>query len=84
MRRFKEGDILTLEDVKKSFAEIEAKCSQILDRGKNSNVKPTIENGCEVFDSFEDMEEYYGGPIRTLEEFIRETRSMEKSFNDNR
>lgn len=84
MRRFKEGDILTLEDVKKSFAEIEAECSQILNEAKKSNVRPTIENGCEVFDSFEDMEKYYGGPICTLEEFISNNRAIEDSFNDNR
>lgn len=69
MRRFKEGDELTLEDVEQSIREAEEVGRRII---TDNTVKFTIKNGVKIFDSFEDMERYYGGPIRTVEEVFND------------
>lgn len=69
MKKFKEGDVLTLEDVKESMQELE----RIGRRKINENtVKPTVRNGALFFDSIEEAERYYGGPLRTVDEVFKD------------
>ena len=67
MRRFKEGDVLTLEDVKTVFAE----CKVGKRTPLNEGVQPIIKNGVAFFDSIEDVEKYYGEEIMTVEEYFK-------------
>lgn len=69
MRKFKEGDNLTLEDVKQAMNE--AKIAGRVMINENAGVKPEIKNGVAFFNSIEDAEKYYGGTIMSLEEAFK-------------
>lgn len=69
MKKFVEGDNLTLDDVKQAIHESET--AGKLTVNENVGVKPIFKNGVAIFDSIEDAERYYGGKIMPLEEAFR-------------
>lgn len=66
MRKFVEGDKLTLEDVRQVIREAEAAGQMTIN--KDPSVRPIIKNGVAIFNCIEDAEKYYGSKILTLEE----------------
>lgn len=68
MKKFKECDKLTLEDIKEVFHD-NNNCRRGIN--ENTTVKPEIKNGMAVFNSMEEVELYYGGRIMTLDEFFK-------------
>lgn len=69
MRKFVEGDNLTLDDVRQAIHESETAGKFIVN--ENVGVKPIFKNGVAIFDSIEDAEKYYGGKIMPLEEAFK-------------
>ena len=68
MRRFKEGDELTLEDVRRSFREINNP-KGLLKESIDLSRFPIDEDGARVFDSFEEYDAAYGGTVAFEETF---------------
>ena len=68
MRKFKEGDELTLEDVKRSFREINNP-KGLLKESIDLSRFPIDEDGARVFDSFEEYDAAYGGTVAFEETF---------------
>ena len=67
MKVFKEGDILTLEDVKESFEKINNKT--ILNESVDLSKYPVGKDGAIIFDSWEDVETAVGKLI-SLEDYV--------------
>ena len=65
----KPGDKITIEDVRESFRHAEEVAKQYAP-DEDCGVKYDIEDGCMVFDSWEDMGKYYGG-LYTIEEVFK-------------
>ena len=68
MRIFKEGDELTLEDVRRSFREINNP-KGLLKESIDLSRFPIDEDGARVFDSFEEYDAAYGGTVAFEETF---------------
>ena len=69
LKKFLPGDELTLEDVRESLRIIEERCySRSIN--ENNDVKFEIKDGCGIFESWEDMEKYYGG-LYTIDEVFK-------------
>lgn len=66
---FKPGDTITIEDVRESIQEINENCKRFA-VNENCDVKREIKDGYAIFDSWEDMEKYYGG-LYTIEEVFK-------------
>ena len=65
MKKFIEGDIVTVEDIHAILQEVKYNLQGCGD----SNVKYRIDRGVKVFDSEEDAERYYGGFLTVEEVF---------------
>ena len=68
MRKFKEGDELTLEDVRRSFREINNP-KGLLKESIDLSRFPIDEDGARVFNSFEEYDAAYGGTVAFEETF---------------
>ena len=69
MKKFIEGDKLTLEDVKAAIRESE-NAGRIM-VNESADVKPVFKDGIAYFNSVEDVEKYYGGTVKPLEEVFK-------------
>lgn len=66
----KPGDEVTIEDVTESM-RIAEECAKRFAINENCGVKPIIENDHLVFDSMEDAEKYFGGPLKDIDEAFK-------------
>lgn len=66
---FKPGDELTIEDVRESIRQINED-SKRYSVNESSGIKREVIGGCAVFDSYEDMEKYYG-KLYTIDEVFK-------------
>lgn len=67
MKQFKEGDTLTLEDVRQSFQEINNK--GVINEGLGLNRYPIGKDGSILFNSEEEYEAAFGGTVSFEEAF---------------
>ena len=65
MKKYKEGDDLTLSDIH-TFLQKSKKKRPI---NESNGIKPYLENGVFVFETDEDIEKYFGGTVSLEEAF---------------